>query len=43
VFIKKSKAYVGHVGDSGLLLGFGDSYHNQWNGKKLTRVIKNHN
>jgi serine/threonine protein phosphatase PrpC len=41
LFIKKNKAYVGHVGDSGILIGCGnDSYHSSWTGKKLTRDHK---
>jgi protein phosphatase 1D len=47
LFIKKSKAYVGHVGDSGLVIGYnknGSSMYNQsllnapWLAKKLTKV-----
>lgn len=41
LFIKKNKAYVGHVGDSGILIGYGnESYHSTWTGKKLTRDHK---
>ena len=41
LFIKKSKAYVGHVGDSGLVIGFDRSQDNgPWLGKKLTRDHK---
>lgn len=41
LFIKKSKAYVGHVGDSGLVIGYNRSHDNgPWIGKKLTRDHK---
>jgi serine/threonine protein phosphatase PrpC len=38
LFIKKNKAYVGHVGDSGLVIGYSKYPGSQWHGKKLTRV-----
>ncbi len=43
MFIRKSKAYVGHVGDSGLLIGYsknqaGSNKNNLWQARKLTRV-----
>jgi protein phosphatase 1D len=47
LFIKKSKAYVGHVGDSGLVIGYTKSMTSKastlntpWYGKKLTRDHK---
>ena len=47
LFIKKSKAYVGHVGDSGLVIGYTkgmtgklSTLHTPWYGKKLTRDHK---
>jgi protein phosphatase 1D len=47
LFIKKSKAYVGHVGDSGLVIGYtktmtskSNSLNTPWYGKKLTRDHK---
>jgi protein phosphatase 1D len=47
LFIKKSKAYVGHVGDSGLVIGYTKSMTTKaaslstpWYGKKLTRDHK---
>lgn len=47
LFIKKSKAYVGHVGDSGLVIGYnknGSSSYSQslsnWTAKKLTKDHK---
>jgi protein phosphatase 1D len=48
LFIKKSKAYVGHVGDSGLVIGYtkhatsadSSSLNALWYGKKLTRDHK---
>ena len=41
LFIKKNKAYVGHVGDSGLVIGYSKYPGSQWHGKKLTRVSLN--
>ena len=43
LFIKKSKAYVGHVGDSGLVIGYAktgayEGSAKSWRGEKLTRV-----
>jgi len=40
LFIRKSKAYVGHCGDSGLMIGCGESLSAPWTGKKLTRDHK---
>jgi protein phosphatase 1D len=48
LFIKKSKAYVGHVGDSGIVIGYtktpsfdsNSRLNSQWFGKKLTRDHK---
>lgn len=48
LFIKKNRAYVGHVGDSGLVIGYTKqmttnrqtSLASQWYGKKLTRDHK---
>ncbi len=44
MFIRKSKAYVGHVGDSGLLIGYskssgGSNKNAPWQARKLTRVL----
>lgn len=45
LFIRKSKAYVGHVGDSGLLIGYSKSSNEfknptPWQARKLTRDHK---
>ncbi|CAF0878595.1 unnamed protein product [Brachionus calyciflorus] len=39
LFIKKNKAYCGHVGDSGLVIGYTRD-NDSWQGKKLTRDHK---
>lgn len=39
-FIKKSKLYIGHVGDSGVVLGYKEKGEAEWRGKPLTRDHK---
>ncbi|XP_008559940.1 myosin-G heavy chain [Microplitis demolitor] len=39
-FIRKGKIYVGHVGDSGIILGYQDEDDPQWKAKPLTRDHK---
>ncbi|XP_049941445.1 uncharacterized protein LOC126418635 [Schistocerca serialis cubense] len=39
-FVKKSKLYIGHVGDSGVVLGYKEKGEAEWRGKPLTRDHK---
>ncbi|XP_012288635.1 uncharacterized protein LOC105704189 isoform X2 [Orussus abietinus] len=39
-FIRKGKIYIGHVGDSGIILGFQDEEDVQWKAKALTKDHK---
>nr|XP_012138882.1 PREDICTED: uncharacterized protein LOC100877954 isoform X1 [Megachile rotundata] len=39
-FIRKGKIYIGHVGDSGIILGYQDDGDPQWRAKALTRDHK---
>lgn len=40
LFIRNSKAYVGHVGDSGLVIGYTKKSSTNWLAKKLTKDHK---
>lgn len=39
-FIRKGKIYIGHVGDSGIVLGYQDEGDPQWKAKALTKDHK---
>ncbi|XP_015600171.1 uncharacterized protein LOC107270053 [Cephus cinctus] len=39
-FIRKGKIYIGHVGDSGIVLGYQDDGDPQWKAKALTKDHK---
>ncbi|XP_069700977.1 protein phosphatase 1D isoform X2 [Periplaneta americana] len=39
-FIRKGKIYIGHVGDSSIVLGYQDEGDNMWKGRPLTRDHK---
>ncbi|XP_012254109.2 uncharacterized protein LOC105684936 [Athalia rosae] len=39
-FIRKGKIYIGHVGDSGIILGYQDDGEPQWKAKALTKDHK---
>ncbi|KAG8039649.1 hypothetical protein G9C98_000378 [Cotesia typhae] len=39
-FIRKGKIYIGHVGDSGIILGYQDEDDPQWKAKPLTKDHK---
>lgn len=39
-FIRKGKIYIGHVGDSGIILGYQEEGDPQWKAKALTKDHK---
>ncbi|XP_045134073.1 uncharacterized protein LOC123517733 [Portunus trituberculatus] len=39
-FIRRQKIYIGHVGDSGIVLGYEDQGGGEWHGEPLTRDHK---
>lgn len=39
-FVRRSKLYMGHVGDSAIILGFQDPQSGYWRAKPLTREHK---
>ncbi|CAH0549544.1 unnamed protein product [Brassicogethes aeneus] len=42
-FIRKGKIYIGHVGDSGIILGYQDPDSSDWKARQLTRDHKPEN
>nr|CAD7396616.1 unnamed protein product [Timema cristinae] len=40
LFVKKGKAYVGHVGDSGIVMGYEEKDGKEWKAMSLTREHK---
>lgn len=42
-FIRRGKIYIGHVGDSGIILGYQESGNPNWRAKQLTEDHKPEN
>lgn len=42
-FVRRGKLYIGHVGDSGIVLGYKDEDSDYWKSKQLTKDHKPEN